>query len=101
MAVGLFESGFYPGYVCCHFESVVANISISMHFILGSWYVFARTENIGALTASNYLRYTPRELAKRSVAFGIAGTLGTVSSSFFATATYKTLNGAHGLAGWR
>ncbi|KAK0498033.1 allantoate permease [Armillaria luteobubalina] len=53
-----------------------------MHFILGSW-------------------YTPRELAKRAVGFGIAGTLGTVSSSFFATATYKTLNGAHGLTGWR
>ncbi|KAK0231925.1 major facilitator superfamily domain-containing protein [Armillaria nabsnona] len=53
-----------------------------MHFILGSW-------------------YTPRELAKRSVAFGIAGTFGSVSSSFLQTATYKTLNGAHGLAGWR
>ncbi|KAK0190018.1 major facilitator superfamily domain-containing protein [Armillaria mellea] len=53
-----------------------------MHFILGSW-------------------YTPRELGKRAVGFAIAGTLGTVSSSFFATATYTTLNGAHGLAGWR
>ncbi|KAK0449049.1 major facilitator superfamily domain-containing protein [Desarmillaria tabescens] len=53
-----------------------------MHFILGSW-------------------YTPRELAKRSVAFGIAGTFGSVSSSFLQTATYKTFNGVHGLAGWR
>ncbi|KAK0462844.1 major facilitator superfamily domain-containing protein [Desarmillaria tabescens] len=53
-----------------------------MHFILGSW-------------------YTPRELAKRAVAFGIAGTLGTASSSFLQTATYKTLNGVNGLAGWR
>ncbi|KAK0498031.1 major facilitator superfamily domain-containing protein [Armillaria luteobubalina] len=53
-----------------------------MHFILGSW-------------------YTPRELAKRSVAFGIAGTFGSVSSSFLQTATYKTLNGVHGLSGWR
>ncbi len=36
---------------------------------------FRTHRNIGALTVSNYLRYTPRELAKRSVAFGIAGTL--------------------------
>ncbi|KAG7442775.1 MFS general substrate transporter [Guyanagaster necrorhizus] len=53
-----------------------------MHFILGSW-------------------YTPRELAKRAVAFGIAGTIGSASSSFLQVATYKTLNGVHGLAGWR
>ncbi|KAK0498029.1 major facilitator superfamily domain-containing protein [Armillaria luteobubalina] len=53
-----------------------------MHFILGSW-------------------YTPRELAKRSVMFWTAGSLGQMFSGFLQTAAYKNLNGIHGLSGWR
>lgn len=54
----------------------------AVHYMLGSW-------------------YTPRELAKRSSIFYVAGALGKMFSGFLQTAAYQTLNGKHGLPGWR
>ncbi|KAK7052448.1 hypothetical protein R3P38DRAFT_2762817 [Favolaschia claudopus] len=55
-------------------------------------------KNVEALYA---LRYTPRELAKRSTIFWASGSLGTMFSGFLQTAAYNNLDGVRGLAGWR
>jgi hypothetical protein len=53
-----------------------------MHYLLGSW-------------------YTPREIGKRAMIFGLAGTTGTLFSGFLQAAAYTNLNGVEGRAGWR
>lgn len=55
---------------------------VGTHFILGAW-------------------YTERELGKRSGIFTASGLAGTMIGGFIQTGIHKSLNGAHGLSGWR
>ncbi|GAB7346668.1 hypothetical protein MBLNU459_g1795t2 [Dothideomycetes sp. NU459] len=55
---------------------------VGTHYILGSW-------------------YTERELGKRSGIFTASGLAGTMIGGFIQTGIYSSLNGKHGLAGWR
>jgi ACS family pantothenate transporter-like MFS transporter len=55
---------------------------VGTHYILGSW-------------------YTEKELGKRSGIFTASGLAGTMFGGFIQTGIQKSLNGAHGLAGWR
>ncbi|KKK26298.1 putative MFS pantothenate transporter [Aspergillus rambellii] len=52
------------------------------HYILGSW-------------------YTERELGKRSGVFTASGLAGTMFGGFIQTGIHSSLNGTHGLSGWR
>ncbi|KAL3421357.1 major facilitator superfamily transporter [Phlyctema vagabunda] len=53
-----------------------------MLFVLGSW-------------------YTKTELAKRIAIFHMTAPVGSAASGYLQAAVYKTLDGAHGLSGWR
>jgi len=55
---------------------------VGTHYILGSW-------------------YTARELGKRSGIFTASGLAGTMIGGFIQTGIHSSLNGKHGLAGWR
>lgn len=55
---------------------------VGTHYILGSW-------------------YTEKELGKRSGIFTASGLAGTMFGGFIQTGIQKSLNGVHGLAGWR
>ncbi|KAK4465343.1 pantothenate transporter liz1 [Cladorrhinum samala] len=52
------------------------------HFILGSW-------------------YTERELGKRSGVFTASGLAGTMVGGFIQSGIHKSMDGKHGLSGWR
>lgn len=54
----------------------------SLLYVLGSW-------------------YTKVELAKRVALFHMTAPLGSAFGGYLQAAVYKTLDGAHGLAGWR
>jgi ACS family pantothenate transporter-like MFS transporter len=54
----------------------------SLLYVLGSW-------------------YTKTELAKRAALFHMTAPLGSAFGGYLQAAVYKTLDGAHGLAGWR
>jgi len=55
---------------------------VGTHYILGAW-------------------YTERELGKRSGIFTSSGLAGTMIGGFIQSGINKSLNGRHGLAGWR
>lgn len=59
-----------------------ASTFVGTHYILGAW-------------------YTERELGKRSGIFTSSGLAGTMIGGFIQTGIYKSLNGRHGLSGWR
>ncbi|KAK9452529.1 major facilitator superfamily domain-containing protein [Dipodascopsis uninucleata] len=45
--------------------------------------------------------YKPEELAKRQALFDVATSLATMISGYIQAGVYTSLNGVHGLAGWR
>ena len=55
---------------------------VGTHYILGSW-------------------YTERELGKRSGIFTASGLAGTMIGGFIQSGIYTTMDGRHGLRGWR
>lgn len=55
---------------------------VGTHFILGSW-------------------YTERELGKRSGVFTASGLAGTMVGGFIQSGIHKSMEGRHGLRGWR
>jgi ACS family pantothenate transporter-like MFS transporter len=55
---------------------------IGTHYILGAW-------------------YTETELGKRSGIFTASGLAGTLFGGFLQTAIHKSMNGLHGMSGWR
>ncbi|KAK4188891.1 hypothetical protein QBC35DRAFT_495054 [Podospora australis] len=55
---------------------------VGTHYILGSW-------------------YTERELGKRSGIFTASGLAGTMIGGFIQSGIYTSMNGKHGLSGWR
>ncbi|KAK0621985.1 major facilitator superfamily domain-containing protein [Bombardia bombarda] len=55
---------------------------VGTHYILGSW-------------------YTERELGKRSGIFTASGLAGTMIGGFIQSGIYSSMNGRHGLSGWR
>ncbi|KAH8879217.1 major facilitator superfamily transporter [Thozetella sp. PMI_491] len=55
---------------------------VGTHYILGSW-------------------YTERELGKRSGLFTASGLVGTMIGGFIQSGIYSSMNGLHGLSGWR
>ncbi|KAF7553464.1 hypothetical protein G7Z17_g3590 [Cylindrodendrum hubeiense] len=59
-----------------------ASTFVGTHYILGAW-------------------YTERELGKRSGIFTASGLAGTFIGGFIQTGINKSLNGRHGLSGWR
>lgn len=59
-----------------------ASTFVGTHYILGAW-------------------YTEKELGKRSGLFTSSGLAGTLIGGFIQTGIYKSMNGRHGLAGWR
>lgn len=59
-----------------------ASTFVGTHYILGSW-------------------YTEKELGKRSGIFTSSGVAGTMIGGFIQSGIYKSLNGKHGLTGWR
>uniref|UniRef100_A0A8H7NET4 Major facilitator superfamily (MFS) profile domain-containing protein n=1 Tax=Bionectria ochroleuca TaxID=29856 RepID=A0A8H7NET4_BIOOC len=59
-----------------------ASTFVGTHYILGSW-------------------YTERELGKRSGIFTASGLAGTFIGGFIQTGIHSSMNGLHGLAGWR
>lgn len=59
-----------------------ASTFVGTHYILGSW-------------------YTKEELGKRSGIFTASGLAGTMIGGFIQTGIHKSLNGRHGLSGWR
>ncbi|KAI8721542.1 MFS domain-containing protein [Fusarium sp. LHS14.1] len=59
-----------------------ASTFVGTHYILGAW-------------------YTERELGKRSGIFTASGLAGTLIGGFIQTGIHKSLNGRHGLSGWR
>jgi len=61
---------------------VEASTFVGTHYILGSW-------------------YTQRELGKRSGIFTASGLAGTLIGGFIQSGIYSSLNGRHGMSGWR
>src|SRR3569833_529881 len=61
---------------------VEASTLVGTHYILGSW-------------------YTQRELGKRSGIFTASGLAGTLIGGFIQSGIYSSLNGRHGMSGWR
>lgn len=59
-----------------------ATTFVGTHYILGSW-------------------YTERELGKRSGIFTASGLAGTMIGGFIQSGIYTSMNGKHGLSGWR
>ncbi|KAH7136307.1 major facilitator superfamily domain-containing protein [Dactylonectria macrodidyma] len=59
-----------------------ASTFVGTHYILGAW-------------------YTERELGKRSGIFTASGLAGTFIGGFIQTGINKSMNGRHGLSGWR
>ncbi|KAI1075385.1 MFS general substrate transporter [Whalleya microplaca] len=59
-----------------------ATTFVGTHYILGSW-------------------YTERELGKRSGIFTASGLVGTMIGGFIQTGIHSSLDGRHGLSGWR
>ncbi|POR33150.1 Pantothenate transporter liz1 [Tolypocladium paradoxum] len=59
-----------------------ASTFVGTHYILGAW-------------------YTERELGKRSGIFTASGLAGTMIGGFIQTGIYQSMNGRHGLSGWR
>ncbi|KAI0909645.1 major facilitator superfamily domain-containing protein [Ustulina deusta] len=59
-----------------------ATTFVGTHYILGSW-------------------YTERELGKRSGIFTASGLAGTMIGGYIQTGIQSSLNGRHGLSGWR
>ncbi|KAH8901353.1 MFS general substrate transporter [Thozetella sp. PMI_491] len=59
-----------------------ASTFVGTHYILGAW-------------------YTERELGKRSGIFTASGLAGTFIGGFIQTGIYASMNGRHGLSGWR
>jgi MFS transporter, ACS family, pantothenate transporter len=59
-----------------------ASTFVGTHYILGSW-------------------YTERELGKRSGIFTASGLAGTFIGGFIQTGIHRSMDGLHGLAGWR
>jgi ACS family pantothenate transporter-like MFS transporter len=59
-----------------------ASTFVGTHYILGSW-------------------YTGKELGKRSGIFTASGLAGTMIGGFIQTGIHKSMNGRHGLSGWR
>lgn len=59
-----------------------ASTFVGTHYILGSW-------------------YTERELGKRSGIFTASGLAGTLFGGFIQTGIHSSMNGLHGLSGWR
>jgi len=55
---------------------------VGTHYILGAW-------------------YTERELGKRSGIFTSSGLAGTMIGGFIQTGIHQSLNGRHGISGWR
>ncbi|EAW11073.1 pantothenate transporter [Aspergillus clavatus NRRL 1] len=55
---------------------------VGTHYILGSW-------------------YTEKELGKRSGMFTASGLAGTMFGGFLQTAIHSSMDGIHGLSGWR
>ncbi|KAH6988227.1 major facilitator superfamily domain-containing protein [Ilyonectria sp. MPI-CAGE-AT-0026] len=59
-----------------------ASTFVGTHYILGAW-------------------YTERELGKRSGIFTASGLAGTLIGGFIQTGINRSMNGRHGLSGWR
>lgn len=59
-----------------------ASTFVGTHYILGAW-------------------YTERELGKRSGIFTASGLAGTFFGGFIQTGIHSSMNGLHGLSGWR
>ncbi|CAF3612373.1 hypothetical protein SNK03_003697 [Fusarium graminearum] len=59
-----------------------ASTFVGTHYILGSW-------------------YTERELGKRSGIFTASGLAGTMIGGFIQTGIHSSMDGNHGLSGWR
>jgi MFS transporter, ACS family, pantothenate transporter len=59
-----------------------ASTFVGVHYVLGSW-------------------YKPEELGKRTAIFTSSGLAGTLFSGFLQGGIYSSMNGRHGLAGWR
>ncbi|PSN67125.1 pantothenate transporter-like protein [Corynespora cassiicola Philippines] len=59
-----------------------ASTFVGTHYILGSW-------------------YTEKELGKRSGIFTASGLAGTMIGGFIQTGIHQSMNGKHGLSGWR
>lgn len=55
---------------------------VGTHYILGSW-------------------YTEKELGKRSGIFTASGLAGTMFGGFIQAGIHSSMNGLHGLSGWR
>ncbi len=55
---------------------------VGTHYVLGSW-------------------YTERELGKRSGIFTASGLAGTMIGGFIQSGIYSSMNGLHGISGWR
>lgn len=55
---------------------------VGAHYILGSW-------------------YNERELGKRSGIFTASGLAGTMIGGFVQSGIHRSMNGLHGLSGWR
>lgn len=71
----IYAMRFFVGlFECCSFTGVI--------YVIGSWYKHG-------------------EIARRVAFFFIASPGGTMFAGYFQTATYKNLNGTHGLSGWR
>jgi MFS transporter, ACS family, pantothenate transporter len=59
-----------------------ASTFVGVHYVLGSW-------------------YKAEELGKRTAIFTSSGLAGTLFSGFLQGGIYRSLNGRHGLSGWR
>jgi MFS transporter, ACS family, pantothenate transporter len=59
-----------------------ASTFVGVHYVLGSW-------------------YKAEELGKRTAIFTSSGLAGTLFSGFLQGGIYSSMNGRHGLAGWR
>lgn len=59
-----------------------ASTFVGTHYILGAW-------------------YTERELGKRSGIFTSSGLAGTMIGGFIQSGIYRSMDGRHGLSGWR
>lgn len=84
LTLGMFKVNTFKQ--CCvirFFQAIFESCTfVSTHLILGSW-------------------YKEKELTIRSAIFTSSGLIGSLFSGFMQVGIYNSLNGYHGLAGWR
>lgn len=90
-------------------DSIWAIFTLAMYKIQNYHQLYALRFCIGFMGSfffpfANYIMgcfYTTHEVTRRSALYFVASQIGSIAGGFIQAATYKSLNGVNGIAGWR